>query len=185
MVTHEYDKTLNGSTVNCARCGRRGQHHQHHIYLRRYSAICIWVCWKCHQEIHAHPAAAYRDGYLKRHNLLPMKKEQKTKSCKHPITYFDKRLGYNKCNFCGTRIEEIRFGVKKKPERDAKGGGTTKIGFEKQDPRIEQAEKLKRESTALQIRIKKEKDVAKRAELEVALGQVTSEMRDLKKTFED
>lgn len=123
-------------------------------------------------------------------------KKEKTKKCAHTVSYFDRNLGYIKCQFCGQRVDDIKMGKSKKAEpykkRPAKKPKTNvdrkpaaKMGWEQQDPRIGQAEKLKRERNALEVKLKKEKDPARHAELEVALGHIVSEMRDLQKTYEE
>jgi hypothetical protein len=67
------------------------------------------------------------------------------KKCKHTKTMYDKKTGRYKCMFCPKILDEFRHGVKKKG-RPVK---PLKI-----DPRVEEAEKLKRAMTGINVKLK-------------------------------
>lgn len=212
MELHKYSKRRNGEVRDCAVCGQRPQHIdtttgqrvgsvvQHHVGMSKYDDRCIWVCNECHQKIH-NPRAfglpsswAYDNKYLLRWGDR-MKKEKKIKKCTHSKSYYNAQLDKITCQFCGQEVDDIKYGTKKKVEpitrkyRKGKGGAgnekniATKMGYEKQDPRIAQAEGLKRERAALSVQIKKEKDPETKTALQVTLAGVVKEMRALQKTY--
>jgi hypothetical protein len=200
-MTHIYDKNLNGEIHPCEACGRAGQNVQHHVGGRRYDDRAIWVCNLCHQKIH-NPTSfdlpsswAYDNGYLLRRSNT-MVKEKKTKTCTHSASYYNAKKGFMVCNFCGKQVEELKFGTAKKAEPYKKHTGkkygtdisvTTKprMGQEKQDPRIAQAEKLKVERNSLLLKMKTEKDPVKRADYQVRMAGVINQMKALQKTYND
>lgn len=150
----------------CFICNKLDYCQQHHIYHRRYSDEVIDICDLCHKKVH-NPTAyklpvdwAYENGYLIRHNTsynISMKK-LKNKSCSHSKSFFDGRLGYIKCNYCGQRVNEIKFGSSK-VKSDKKVAQVTqkalKMGYEKQDPRIFEASKLENKIKSLGISLRK------------------------------
>lgn len=109
----------------CERCGRFYAHEQlapHHIYLRSYADECVWLCWKCHSWVHANPAEAREEGFLRHHNIKDerMTKKKKKKSCKHIKTYYDNNRGDYVCMSCGKVIGEFRSHFKSKKSKPKK-----------------------------------------------------------------
>lgn len=171
----------------CAVCNTMEHCHYHHIYHRRYADEGIWACAKCHKEIHDNPQWAYDNGYMIRHNTIFMpKKEKKTKKCTHSVTIYDRSLGYIRCQFCGAKQSEMRFGTKKKSTglKTLEKGSSFKT--QKQDPRIVEAEKLKTAKVTLEIKLKKfRNDPFTKERLEKELEEIVDKMRELQKTYED
>ena len=136
----------------------------HHVYGRRYSDLCIWLCWKCHEFVQTHPKYAYKHGFSLVRDQNMQEKQKKSKKCTHASSYYDAKLGYIKCQFCGQEVNAINFGKKKpvkpyekKHKKVTKSVSLPKVsmGFEHSDPRISQAEKLKRSLVANKLKIKK------------------------------
>lgn len=187
---HIYNKKLNGQIHNCEVCRIRGVLIQHHVGGRRYDDRAIWVCNECHQKIH-NPTAfglpstwSYDNNYLLRrsNNML---KEKKTKTCAHTKT-----IGFNppKCMYCGQVVKEMAHGTKKakKEERTSMSGPKVKMGQEQQDPRIKQAESLKKELAGIQVNIKKfAHDKQKYEYWTNEKARVKHEMKKLQASYED
>lgn len=176
----------------CEVCEKMKECHYHHIYHRKYSDEGIWVCPICHKKIHDNPQWAYDNGYLIRHNNIYIpKKEKKMKKCNHSTTMFDKTLGYIRCQFCGAKVSELKFGSSKKAtalKTSNKGSKiqSVKMGYEKQDPRIKQAEMLKRRLTSINIKSKKYgRDPQMIELLKKQRDEVQIEMRKLQSTFDE
>lgn len=196
---HIYNKKLNGQQHQCEVCGKKPTHIdnetglrvgsvvQHHVAGRRYDDRCIWVCFKCHAEIHANPKWAYENNYLlKRSN--DMLKEKKTKTCSHSKTW-NKFVGGNlviMCSYCGKSVDKAAYGAtKKKSDHIPEAGKKMKMGYDdKQPPHIVEAAKLKSRSDVLKALIKKTKDAKKKADFEVEFAQVNKRMRELQKEFD-
>lgn len=97
-----------------------------------------------------------------------MKTESK-KKCDHSLSYYDSRLGYIKCTWCGSQVSEVKFSkVKGKPQ-----------SRNNQDPTILKAEKLKSVKASLEARIRSEKRKHVRAELESELSDILGKMLEL------
>lgn len=198
---HIYNKKLNGEIHHCEVCGnspthidlnsgkRLGSVIQHHVGGKRYDDRAIWVCNECHQKIH-NPTAfglpsnwAYDNAYLLRrsNNML---KEKKTKTCAHTKT-----IGFNppKCMYCGQVVKEMAHGTKKaKKDHIADSSKKIKMGQEQQDPRIKQAENLKKELTGIQLNIKKFAHDKQRYEYWTnEKARVKDEMKKLQASYED
>lgn len=95
----------------CEICKKNKNCSQHHLErsFGKKSSDVIWTCFKCHRNIHDNTAEAYKKGYLKRHDFAfkDVKfKELKAKKCGHTKFYFDSKLGFNKCQFCGKNLEK-------------------------------------------------------------------------------
>jgi len=131
MRPHTYDKKLNGELHMCEECNitpvdpdtGKGTAIQHHIGGRSYMNEAIWLCSDCHAKVH-NPTAyglpkdwAYEQGYLLKKTLMK-KTKKKRKACTHSCSYFDVRLGYIKCQFCGKKMDEVRTGKKKKRAKE-------------------------------------------------------------------
>lgn len=189
---HIYNQKLNGETHQCEVCGVIGQNVQHHVAGRRYDDRCIWVCVECHARIHANPEWAYKHNYLlKRGNN--MQKAKKTKSCAHTKTM--NRMINGKlvpvCLFCGQQTKEMHWGLhkpKKEVPSNLRGpkAPVTKMGFDKQDPRIAEAEKLKRRYVSLKRFVNR--GLGTPEELKQAkddMKQVESDMKKLQASYEE
>lgn len=93
----------------CQICGLQKPCMQHHLErgFGRSSSKVIWLCFKCHRKIHDDPEWAYEEGYQVKHDYSfkgVQLKTKKDKTCKHTKSYYDKNLGYVKCQFCGKQI---------------------------------------------------------------------------------
>lgn len=190
-MMHIYDKKLNGQVHRCEVCGISGILVQHHVGGKRYDDRAIWVHDLCHKKIH-NPTAfdlpgdwAYKNNYLLRrsNNMIKAKKDRK---CLHTKSYYDARLGYLKCNYCGDRIDTLKFGVKKAKKENSEKQAATKIGYESQDPRIKQAENLKKELRGIKLNIKKfAHDKQKYEYWNNEAARVKHEMKQLQSTYEE
>lgn len=168
----------------CAVCNTMKHCHYHHIYHRQYADEGIWACAGCHKRIHDNPQWAYDNGFMIRHNTIYIpKKEKKMKKCTHSVTIYDKGVGYIRCQFCGAKQSEMRFGTKKKTTalKTLKTLSKMKI-----DPRIAQAEKLKTAKATIEIKLKRFKnDPFEKERLEKELEEIVDKMRRLQATYED
>lgn len=114
MRTFNYDDREKHRQDWCDGCGRRVGRERlapHHIYLRRYGDECIWLCTdRCHPQVDQDRAWAYEKGLLRHHNVIDkrMTKKKTKKKCDHKITYFDRKAGQYRCQFCGTLLNELR-----------------------------------------------------------------------------
>lgn len=168
MEIETYDPKAGYQARQCQICNFTKVCCQHHLHrgAGRSSSKVIWICifdgFKegCHERIHRDPAWAYRKGYLIRNtlnfNTNTMTKEKKSKQCEHTKTMnsFEGGKLHIKCIFCKKEINEMRNG-KKKPHTEVAKTPAVKIGYEKQDPRIKEAELLKRQYVALRRKINK------------------------------
>lgn len=113
-------------------------------------------------------------------------KKEKSKACKHTTSFYDSRLGYIRCQFCGRQVVEVSLGPAK-TKNVAVGPKTpaTKMGFEKQDPRIKQAEVLKRRLTGVDLALKRSTDQAERRQLAQERKALQAEMKGLQSSYED
>jgi len=77
----------------------------HHLHGRKWSDVCIWLCFDCHRYCHDHPEWAKKRGYMKRTvQDKTMKKAKKFKGCKHTKRYWSKAVGDFVCNYCGKAV---------------------------------------------------------------------------------
>ena len=195
---HIYNKKLNGEIHECEVCGFPGELIQHHVGGKRYDDRAIWVHDLCHKKIHNPTAYGYPGNWAYDNNYLlrrsnNMVKEKKTKTCDHNKTYNDFSSGVLKimCNYCGKSVNEPKFGShKKNVVVKTPGMGWTdlkiKMGHEFQDPRIKQAEGLKRELAGIKINLKKYAyDKQKYEYWNNEKARVNHEMKKLQKSFED
>ncbi len=109
--------------LKCEVCDRTKRCTWHHIHHRRYGVEWIWACVfngseGCHERIHRDVSWAYENGYLIRHNIYQKKmKKTKKKKCTHSKSYYHAVLGFNKCQFCGIRIDIFTKGKIKKHKK--------------------------------------------------------------------
>lgn len=184
--------------TNCEWCGKFKTCTWHHVGHKRYDKRYIWLCVfngfeeGCHERVHRDPAWAYEQGLLIRHNNSyneNMKPEKKTKVCTHAKSYFDARLGYIKCQYCGKRVESINFGTHKAKNADKSDENrpkTAKMGYEQQDPRIKQAADLRNQIKSLTVAIKKSSaDKGKYEALKAQKLELVSKLKGIEKSYED
>lgn len=124
-----YDKDASYKLKKCQICGIIKMCCQHHIEHRTYGEKIIWICIfngkvaGCHDRVH-NPTGfglskdwAYKNGYLVRHNKeykIEMKKLKKQK-CDHSKSYYNRFARCIICQYCGQKVDEIKFGkIKKK-----------------------------------------------------------------------
>lgn len=194
----KYEKKGGFQYKKCAICQKYKLCCQHHLergFKRKDSSI-IWVCIfngqdGCHEYIHKNVEWSYENGYLKNHDFKfykPNMKIKQDKTCKHSKSFYNAKLGYIQCNFCGKEVDTINFGIKNKsvssfsPSNDERT--TPKMGSEKTDPRIIQAEKLKRKLTELNIKMRKHvKDKEVYLYLEQRSKEIKKEMINLQTTY--
>lgn len=188
----DFDKNGGEQYRRCEICSRAKYCTQHHIergFGRKTSKV-MWICFECHRKIHDNPQWAYEKGYQIRHDFtfkpITMKEEKKKKACSHSKSYFDARLGYIKCQYCGQKVESINFGTKK-PKKDATAPkSANKMGYEEVDPRIKKAEKLKMQlKAAISASKKNAGDKEKWEFWQEEIKRIKGEMRSLQSSYED
>lgn len=108
--------------------------------------------------------------------------------------FLDRTRNHHKCSLCSQTFKEPQYGkvekvepYKKRPakKKDHVGDVTKKVkmGFEKQDPRIAQAEGLKKEVRTLQVKIKKGGDAEYIRQMRMTLSLVFNDMKELQETY--
>lgn len=187
----KYDKKAGYQWRHCEICHKYKLCCQHHTGHRRYSEEVIWICVfngveeGCHERVHRDTEWAYENGYLVKHNTFYKiaMKEPKQKKCEHTKT-----IGFNppKCMYCGQVVSEMKHGTKKAKKEEIPKSQGTKMGYEQRDPRVSQAEKLKRELNIASANIKKFASDKEKYEFWTNKKQeIKSAMKKLQSTYED
>lgn len=203
----KYDKKAGWQLKQCEICKKPrycAQHHLERSFDKKNSDV-IWVCFKCHRNIHDDTETAYKKGHLKRHDFTfkPVTmKEPKKKSCSHSKSYYDSRLGYIKCQYCGKPVDSINYGTKKKAidkkvdrkpskmgyeqNREDTKEQKIKMGYEIQDPRIGKAEKLKKQLKQAISAVKKNAGDKEKYEFwQGEVKRIKAEMIAIQRSYED
>jgi len=123
-------------------------------------------------------------------SLLQTKKKKsvtkKTKKCEHTVTMYDSIADDFVCSFCKKVIGELRTGKSKKRDTVSKKIPGKKMGFEQVDPRIAQAENLKRQYAQLTKRIQMQGlPLEEYQSLHEERRKVKQQMHLLQRTYED
>lgn len=201
----KYNKNLGYMKVKCQCCKYIRHCCQHHISpgASRAMSDVIWICDNCHAKVH-NPSAyglpidwSYTNGYLVKsfklnYNSNGMLQKKKIKACSHSKSMYDARLDYIKCQFCGQKMDSIKYGSSKVKEvkvettfskaKTTFSKTETRMGYEKQDPRIQEAEKLKKQLVALKIIIKKKMGTP--LELTMAAKEIKDVLQQMKELQE-
>ncbi len=115
--------------------------------------------------------------------------EKKRKPCGHTASYYSQSKGAFICQYCGTSIKTLESGAKKKVHSPGDKTGSSnagnKIGYEKQDPRITEAEKLNRRLLNVNLKIKKESEKTELERLESECDDIKAQMKAIQATYED
>lgn len=205
MKYYKYDKKAGYQIRVCQICWDNRRCCQHHIErgASRGNSKVIWVCVfdgkrpGCHEKIHnptsfGLPATwAYDNGYLKKLNIR-YKKIVKNKTCLHKAQIFDIQRGCLVCQFCKKEVKGFS-GEKAQPiekktksfKRVVKKTPSVKMGFEKQNPQILEAEKLKRRYTSINLSIKQCSNPEELKLLKEEKQSILSKMKELQNSIEE
>lgn len=198
MKTYEYKKSAGYQSKKCQICDITKSCCQHHIESgsgRRNSKV-IWICDLCHAKVH-NPTAyklpsswAYDNGYLVRHNFS-YTKTMKKKKCTHGAKLYSTQDGCMKCQFCGALLKDNDFKkhkavkpIEKKRKKvtqvyAGKNVVKAKMGYEKQNPKLVEAEKLKRHYQELQLHHKRETELDRKRQLQKEIKETKTKMLKL------
>lgn len=115
----------------------------------------------------------------------PKASKSSKKVCQHTVTIFKNSNWF--CQFCNKEIGEPRFGKSSKANDHIVGvNKKIKIGFEKQNPDIEKAEKMKRRYQELNLLIKRAKNDNERVKVLLQeRDELLLDMRKLQDKFDN
>lgn len=192
MRIFDYNDKENQRQEHCERCGKwygEDRLHPHHIHLKKNSDDCVWVCFKCHRWIHDHVSEAENEGFLIRSTFgMKLNKAKKTKSCEHSKTWnkFDATGLHIMCSYCGKEVKEAKFGTHKKKTNPTETNKVPKMGYGQSDPRIVEAENLKRQLTSLKLKAKQSAgDAEEWKRIKDQEKEVKAKMKKLQDSYED
>lgn len=114
----------------------------------------------------------------------------KKKKCSHGAKLFSIQDGCMKCQFCGAllkadsdfkkhkTVKPIEKKTKKAKPIKTKSSGV-KMGYEKQNPKLIEAEKLKRHYQELQLHLKRETELDRTKQLQKEIKETKAKMLKL------
>lgn len=115
----------------------------------------------------------------------------KKKKCSHGAKLYSIADGCMRCQFCGALLKDKDFKkhktvkpIEKKHKKNtqvhaSKNVVKAKMGYEKQDPKLVEAEKLKRHYQELQLHYKRETEPQRKYELKAEMAQTKVKMLKL------